>query len=110
MLRDAGARIPEDIVAQVNSKYRDEFFAGGYAKFDDTTSTAVDVARRDAGLRLETTYTGKAMAAILSDIASGEVRDKNILFWNTYNSRPLPDASDADISGLPGEFDSYFSA
>ncbi len=108
MLRDAGAEIPNDILTQIDVTYRDEFFAGGYAKFDDATVAAVDVARRDAGLHLETTYTGKAMAAILSDIQSRDLRDKNILFWNTYNSRPLPDAGDADISSLPGEFDSYF--
>ncbi len=109
MLRAAGAEIRNDILGQVDITYRDEFFAGGYAKFDDTTVAAVDVARRDASLDLETTYTGKAMAAILSDLESPDLRDKNILFWNTYNSRPLPDAGDADTGGLPVEFDSYFS-
>ncbi len=109
MLRHTGANIRDDILAQTDVTYRDEFFAGGYAKFDDATVAAVDVAKRDAGLDLETTYTGKAMAAILSDMESPDLRDKNIMFWNTYNSRPLPDASDADTSGLPEEFDSYFS-
>ena len=108
MLREAGAGIPEDILAQTNIEHRDEFFAGGYAKFDDSTVAAVDIARRDAGLHLETTYTGKAMAALLSDLRSRDLRDQNILFWNTYNSRPLADAGDADLSGLPKEFDSYF--
>ena len=37
------------------------------------------------GLRLETTYTGKAMAALMDDCARRPGR--TVLFWNTYNSQ-----------------------
>ncbi len=110
MLRLLGASIPDNILTRVDIVLRDDFFAGGYAKFDDVTLAAIDTAKRDARLTLETTYTGKAMAALLSDIESKKLEDRNVLFWNTYNSRPLPriGAADADISDLPDEFSAYF--
>ena len=39
---------------------------------------------------LETTYTGKALAALRADAAAGRLAGKTVVFWNTYNSRPLP--------------------
>jgi hypothetical protein len=50
-------------------------------------------------LRLETTYTGKALAACLAwcrDRAAGET----VLFWNTHNSASF--STTWDVSGLPG--------
>ncbi|MBT8107951.1 MAG: hypothetical protein KJP17_06925 [Gammaproteobacteria bacterium] len=35
-------------------------------------------------------------------------RGGDVLFWNTYNSRPLPDpSSDVDLTRLPGTFLRY---
>lgn len=88
--------------------WRDTFLAGGYARVDETTANAVRVAREQLGLSLETTYTGKAMAAMLHDLARG--RDGPCLFWNTYNSRPL--AVDGrrpqSLGNIPGEFARYY--
>ena len=42
---------------------------------------------KQKGFKLETTYTGKAMAAMLDFISSN--KDKVVLFWNTYNSNDL---------------------
>ncbi len=39
--------------------------------------------------RLETTYTGKTMAAMLDYLKQEENKNKTILFWNTYNSNDL---------------------
>ncbi|MQA89463.1 MAG: pyridoxal-phosphate dependent enzyme [Gemmatimonas sp.] len=51
-------------------------------------------------LSLDTTYSGKALAACLEQIAtiSGET---TVLFWNTYNSAPI--ATPTDWAGLPAE-------
>jgi D-cysteine desulfhydrase len=40
-------------------------------------------------IKLEPTYTGKAFAALLDFVKENKVKlkDKTILFWNTYNSR-----------------------
>lgn len=42
-------------------------------------------------LQLETTYTGKALAAALR-YCRGPGRDRNVLFWNTFNSQDFPKA------------------
>ena len=48
--------------------WREEFLAGGYARVDDATLAAVETARKSLGLKIETTYTGKALAALLHDL------------------------------------------
>jgi D-cysteine desulfhydrase len=92
--------------------WRDEFLAGGYARVDDATATAVKVANDELGLSLETTYTGKAMAAMLHDLQSADSDGKSCLFWNTYNAQPLPvdSARPADLANIPAEFERYFEA
>ena len=51
------------------------------------TSAAVDAAAAE-GVKLETTYTGKALAALLGDVGAGLLGDQRVLFWDTYNSAP----------------------
>jgi len=91
-------------------RWRDDFFAGGYAHWDGVTASAVSVARDKLGLALEPTYTGKAMAALLHDLAVEDYAGENYLFWNTYNSRPLPVTSDRPLAAgnIPAEFMRYF--
>lgn len=43
------------------------------------------------GFKLETTYTGKAMAAMLDYIRKEKHKSNTVLFWNTYNSNNLDD-------------------
>ncbi len=102
--------VPADLADRTHLQWRDEFFAGGYAKTDDTTVAAVAIANGDLGLSLETTYTGKAMAALLHDLGSRDYGGENYLFWNTYNSQPLPVTGDRPRTpdNIPEEFMCYF--
>ena len=90
--------------------WRDEFLAGGYARVDDATTTAVALAQDQLGLSLETTYTGKAMAAMLHDLEAADDDGARCLFWNTYNAQPLPVTADkpSRLDNIPDEFASYF--
>jgi D-cysteine desulfhydrase len=109
LLHQLDENIPVDVSDRVRLTWRDDFYAGGYAAVDDTTMDAVETAKRRFGLRLETTYTGKAMAALLHDLK----RDaRNCLFWNTYSSNDLPVNAVApqDTAALPNEFLRYFDA
>lgn len=89
---------------------RDEFLGDGYAKTNALTDSAVNTARDELGLMLETTYTGKAMAAMLHDLDQPQYARQSMLFWNTYNSRPLAAGFErpTDTSRLPEEFLRYF--
>ena len=91
--------------------WRDEFLAGGYARVDDATAKAVAQARNDLDLTLETTYTGKAFAALLHDLQQPGYDGAPYLFWNTCNSAPIPASADrpASLANIPPDFERYFS-
>jgi len=110
MLRRVDASISGDIANRTQVRWRDEFFAGGYAVADEVTREAVHFAEQQLSLALETTYTGKAMAALLHDLAAPDYAGEHCLFWNTYNSRPLPvdGKRPATRDNIPQEFMTYF--
>ena len=74
------------------------------------TDLAVAKAHDELGLTLESTYTGKAMAALIRDHEQGLTRSASVMFWNTYNSRPLEidNTVAPDFSVIPREFARYF--
>ena len=71
-------------------EFRQEFLGPGYALPTDDALEAIDLFGRKADTRLEYTYSGKGAAALLSDGDSGRLNNLNVVFWNTYNSRPAP--------------------
>tara|TARA_R110002096_G_scaffold97263_4_gene216685 strand:+ start:421 stop:1479 length:1059 start_codon:yes stop_codon:yes gene_type:complete len=103
--------IAADAGHKTNIVWRDDFYAGGYAAVDERTQNAVNLAATEWGLKLETTYTGKALAALLHDIEAS-APDARYLFWNTYNSRALSarTASAAKPDGLPEAFMRYYDS
>jgi len=63
------------------------------------------------GFKLETTYTGKAMAAMLDYLKKEENKAKKVLFWNTYNSNDLDKylrETEFDYEKLPKKFHKYY--
>jgi len=88
---------------------RNEFFGTKYACFTDAGMEAVRLAFSLDGVHLDGTYTGKAMAALISDARNGELKDKNVLFWNTLNARSLDGITEhRNYRQLPGFFHRYF--
>ncbi|TES94689.1 MAG: pyridoxal-phosphate dependent enzyme [Promethearchaeota archaeon] len=64
------------------------------------------------GFKLETTYTGKTMAAMLEFLEKEENKSKKILFWNTYNSNDLDKylrETKFEYEKLPKKFHKYFT-
>ena len=110
MLNRVDATIPADLASRARIDVRHEFFGDGYAVSNAVTDAAVEFASDQLELQLEPTYTGKAMAALLHDLLRPEHDGKSMLFWNTYNSNPLPEPDEAavDTDRLPAEFLRYF--
>jgi D-cysteine desulfhydrase len=110
MLNRLDPSFDEDMAEKVRLVWRGEFLAGGYAVFDERTSYAVQAARDDLGLALETTYTGKAMATLLHDLQQRDYSSEQYLFWNTHNSRELPVTADKpeSLDNIPEEFLRYY--
>ena len=92
-------------------EWRGDFFADGYAVFDDNTANAVSFASGELGLNLETTYTGKAMAALLYDVQQPEYQGETYLFWNTHSSSKLPVSGDEPdtLRNIPEDFRRYYT-
>lgn len=110
LLRCYDDSIPADLAERAHCTFRSEFLGAGYAKTNAATDRAVEIARDQLGLTLESTYTGKAMAAMLHDLSQRQWAGQSVLFWNTYNSQPLtagPERPD-DVSRLPEDFLRYF--
>ena len=110
MLRRLDGSIPDDLENRVRIAVRDDYFAGGYAQTNDATDAAVRFGRDQLDIKLESTYTGKAMAALLNDLDDPNLADMSFLFWNTFSSVPLPvpDDKPLDKTALPDEFIRYF--
>ena len=70
---------------------------------------AVKCAAESECIKLDGTYTGKTLAALLRDAEKGRLRDSVVLFWDTLNSRDFPEtAASIDYHRLPRQFFRYF--
>jgi len=88
---------------------RHSFFGKQYALFTKEGMEAVAIMVRYGGIKLEGTYTGKAFAALIDDSKKSSLKDKVILFWNTYNSLDFSEAiATIDYHQLPRCFHCYF--
>jgi D-cysteine desulfhydrase len=75
----------------------------GYGSSTPAADEAV-CAAAEAGLRLETTYTGKCLAEIRERARRGTLGKGPILFWNTFNSVDVKERAphSPDATRLPG--------
>lgn len=69
---------------------RHDFLGPGYGHFTEQANTAIRFFESQTKMKLEGTYTGKTMAALLQDLKTGSLDGKTILYWSTYNSCPGP--------------------
>ncbi len=86
-------------------------FAGEkYAQPTKEGATAIRVLRTFEKIQLDGTYTGKTFAGLLFDlIKKPELRDKKILFWNTYCSGHFSEITkNIDYKKLPDLLQGYF--
>ncbi|MDO8963168.1 MAG: pyridoxal-phosphate dependent enzyme [Coriobacteriia bacterium] len=85
------------------------FLGEDYALFTPEGMEAIRLAREYAGISLDGTYTGKALAGLLARGRAGALAGKRVLFWNTYNSRDI-DVSETAARALsvPARLRHYF--
>jgi len=109
LLHGRDARFPLQPVERSRLELRHEFIGPGYARFTEAGMAAVEFARSQFGIKLEGTYTGKALAALLADLRAGRLAGQRVVFWNTYNGLPLPGGAAAiDWHELPAGFHDFF--
>ncbi len=88
-----------------------DFVGAAYGAPTEAAEAARALAHELEDVRLETTYTGKCLAALLARAAAPPWRDQTLLFWNTFSSvdpatslGPLP-----DWRTLPAPFHRFFA-
>jgi D-cysteine desulfhydrase len=82
-----------------------------YARFTAAGQRAVALARELEGLRLEGTYSGKALAGMMAFLRDSVRRAAPVLFIDTHNSAPLAPlmSGGAGPEALPAPVREYFS-
>lgn len=92
--------------SDLNFQMRREFYDPGYGIPTPETNAAVALAANE-GLKLETTYTGKAFWALFDDARNGNLAGQRVVFWDTYNSAPLP--TPGPVEALPEPLQEYIA-
>ena len=109
LLHEQDESVPLVGFTEEEALIRHDFYGGKYAEYTRESVGAIRILHETEGIMLEGTYTGKAFAALLSDAAAGSLHGKNILFWDTYNSRDLSTlVAGQDYHNLPKPLHSYF--
>lgn len=103
LLRRAGAEIG-DSAFELRIDLDHGFVGSGYGHPTPAGVSAVRWAEQLGDLRLDGTYTGKALAALL---ARERGRDEPVLFWNSYAARD-PELVLPDWRSLPRSFHRFF--
>jgi len=109
MLHSLDVSFPLFEISEQDVDVRSDFFGREYALFTEEGMRAIRLMKEYGGISLDGTYTGKGFAALLDDAEKDVLRNRTILFWNTYNSRDFSEAiSGTDYHHLPACFHRYF--
>ncbi len=100
MLRRYDPSVPPLAVTEDDVVLLDGYLGPGYAHPTEAAQRAVERVLRAEGLPLETTYSGKAMAALLDHAAQHP--GARLLFVDTYNERTV--LEEGDYHALPRPF------
>jgi len=77
-----------EVEADASLLHLEHGFAGaGYAIPTEAGARAATLAAELAGVELDSTYTAKAFAALVHD--APRLAGQSVLFWNTYDARPV---------------------
>jgi len=107
LMRSVDDSVPQMEFTRNDLRLLTDQYGGEYGRVTEAGQRAVDDAMEYEQLRLETTYTGKAMAGMLADLKDDSRFPS--LFWNTYNSVDLSSiAEQVSCEELPTPFRRFF--
>ncbi|NNF17055.1 MAG: pyridoxal-phosphate dependent enzyme [Gammaproteobacteria bacterium] len=104
------AGVPLPVIRSASSEqllFCEDFIGTGYGEPTGAAQQAIGLAATDQ-LTLDTTYTGKAMAALCEHARKGQLEQGATLFWNTLNANPTEMSPLCEIDRLGAEFARYF--
>lgn len=102
--------IPEFALSDGDFTISHDYYEPGYGSASKKVESAIAALELTEGIHLDITYSGKAFAAFYDMTRKNARDDAPLLFWNTKNSRELPEESrKIDYHTLPVGFHKYFS-
>jgi D-cysteine desulfhydrase len=109
LLSSMDASFPHFDFQESDMEIRQGFFGTQYALSTEAGLEAISLMNRFGNIKLEGTYTGKTFAALIDDTKKTSLKNKVVLFWNTYNSGDFSETIAAiDYHRLPRNFHCYF--
>lgn len=101
LLRRADPDFPHVSFDTAELWMRDDQFGDGYGRPTPASTRAAELVAEAQGVTVDATYSAKALAALVADAEAGLVEGP-VLFWCTYDSRPLDSlAAGATLGDLP---------
>ncbi len=114
-LRKKDNSIPNIKIIEDDFVFITDYLGSGYGiktlRSQNAVDKVVELEGKKKDFKLETTYTGKAMAACLDYLKKQENKNKTVLFWNTYNSNDLDKylkETNFDYKKLPEKFHRFY--
>ena len=114
-LRKQDSSIPDIKVTEEDFSVVEGYLGSDYGIKTVKAQEAVDIVTELEGnerdFKLDTTYTGKTMAALIDFVKKEENNAKKVLFWNTYNSNNLDGdlrETKFDFTKLPKKFHKFY--
>jgi D-cysteine desulfhydrase len=108
-IRSFDSSFPNIKIADDEVDIKHNFFGEQYARFTEQGIAALNLVAKSEGIKLDGTYTGKTMAALIDCARNHSLRNEVVLFWNTYNARDFSTTiKDVDYHLLPECFHRYF--
>ncbi len=110
LLRKLDPSVPELKVESAGFNILHDYCGPGYARFTTECVEAVKAVKELEGIKLEGTYTGKAMAGLMGFAGKKSLRDETLLFINSYNSADISRYVNInpDYRRLPGVFHQFY--
>ncbi|MGY5857763.1 MAG: pyridoxal-phosphate dependent enzyme [Candidatus Thorarchaeota archaeon] len=110
-LRKQCSTIPEIKVTPEDVNLNHEFAGPCYGSVTQEGLDAIELMQTTEGIKLETSYTGKALACMTKHIAESKLSGPT-LFWNTYSSTDFSAIDNQikyeDYKQLPKSFHKFF--
>ena len=109
LLHDADPSFPLFDLTEDEIYLNSAFTGSEYGLFTPEGEQALTTLQETKGIKLDGTYTAKAFAGLLDDVAKGTCKNKVVLFWNTFCSDDFDDILAAqDYKQLPLCFHEFF--
>ncbi|MFX1280974.1 MAG: 1-aminocyclopropane-1-carboxylate deaminase/D-cysteine desulfhydrase [Promethearchaeota archaeon] len=93
LLHKQDKNVPRLKISEEDFNFIKGYLGSGYGiktlKSQNAVDKVFELEGKNKGFSLDTTYTGKVMAALFDFLTLPENKDKIVLFWNTYNSNSL---------------------